>query len=54
MWTLRPNAGCFSGEIDSCRVAVEIDGYLTGVSPLRARRIVQTGEALINRGREDA
>ena len=41
MWTPRPNAGCFSSEIDSCRVAVEVDGYLTGISPLRARVLSQ-------------
>src|SRR6266567_1041894 len=54
MWTPRPNAGCFSSEIDSYRIALEGDGYLTGISPLRARCIVLVGEALVNRGREDA
>jgi len=47
MWTLRPNADRFSTKIDNCCVAVEIDGYLTDVSPLRARRIVPGGEALV-------
>src|SRR6266704_1847230 len=28
MWTPRPNAGCFSSEIDSYRIALEVDGYL--------------------------
>jgi len=41
-------------KIDSCCVAVEVDGYLTGISPLRARCIVPVGEALVNRRREDA
>ncbi len=54
MWTPRPNAGCFSSEIDSCRFAVEVDRYLTGISPLRARCIVLVGGALVNRGRADA
>ncbi len=54
MWTLRPNAECFSSGIDNCRVAVEVDGYLTGIFPLRARCIVLFGEALVNRGRENA
>jgi len=53
-WTPLPNAGCFSSEIDSCCIAVEVDGYLTGISPLTARCIVPVGEALVNRGREDA
>ncbi len=48
------DAGCFSSEIDSYRIALEVDGYLTGISPLRARCIVLVGEALVNRGREDA
>ncbi len=50
----REHAGCFSSEIDSYRIALEVDGYLTGISPLRARCIVLVGEALVNRGREDA
>ncbi len=33
MWTPRPNAECFSSEIGSCRFAVEVDRYLTGISP---------------------
>ncbi len=48
MWTPRPNAGCFSSEIDSYRIALEVDGYLTGISPLRARCIVLANRMKIN------